>query len=1058
MAHLRNDSRRFLATVLFTDVVGSTERAAALGDRGWRDLLEKHHAVVRRELRRFQGREMDTAGDGFFAVFETPERAVRAASGITAAVAGLGLQVRAGVHMGECEVIGGKVGGTTVNIGARIAALAEPGEVLVSSNVRDMTGGSGLVFEGGEERPLKGVEEPWRVFRLVDGGVDPDDSRRGTGIVPLYTRRQRLRGVVAAVAVLAVALVVVPTYLVHSRSEAEVVVGEDTAAVIGPGNEVRVAAVVSVGGRPTGVAGGAGTVWVTNATSGTVSHIDTRTNAAVQIPVGASPSGVTVGAGSVWVANSGAGTVSRIDPATSLTRTIQVRQGPTGIIVAAGKVWVTNALDASVTVIEPDTERLLPPIPVGAGPTGIAYGAGSVWVTNQAEGTVSRINPATATVEATIPVGQGPSGIAVGGGAVWVANNLDGSLSRINTEDQSVTSLPLAKGGGAYGVAAHGPDVWVSNEYAGTLSRVQGRSLTLRDTVRVRGAPLGLAFIGKDLWFTSAGGGSALHRGGVLTMVGPAVNFDNDPPVLDPADFYSEFTWRLAALSYDGLVGFRRAAGVQGGVPVPDLATSIPSPTDGGRTYTFRLRAGVRYSDGTVVVADDVRRGIERTLLHDGGPWQYFATELVGGQACRDRVDQAVKAQAPRPTTCDLGSGIVADDRARTVTFHLTRPTPEFVYQLAFPGAAAVPHGTPAVLPPGTFLPATGPYRIGSYRLQKAAGKGQPAVPGELELVRNPHFHVWSGAAQPGGYPDRIVLRTGYTEREAVRQISRGQADVVWSRISPDVAAGLTKHYGRQLQTNPGLFIRMLFLRTTDPPFNNRDARRAVAFALDRRLLASRPASFAGPVTCQLIPPNFPGYAPYCPFTLGGDNSGAYSGPDLREAQRLVQASGTKGAKVVVVLPSDPGWQAKGRRVIALLGELGYRASPKTVAADNYGSYVTDPSRHFQVTLSGWGADYPAASNFIAGLAACNPALTLFNVSRYCDRSIEAGIAAAVEQQVADPGKASDAWAALDRQVVDDAAIIPFFGSLQQDFVSKRVDNVLVNPQLGPLISQMWVL
>ena len=161
--------------MLFTDIVGSTERAAELGDRAWRDLLERHHAVVRRELKAFHGREIDTAGDGFFALFEAPERAVRCAESIIAAVGSLGLQVRAGVHTGECEVIGGGVGGMAVHIGARVAALAGPGEVLVTGSVRDLMTGSDRHFDGGEPRQLKGVADRWPVYRLVPGG----GQRRG---------------------------------------------------------------------------------------------------------------------------------------------------------------------------------------------------------------------------------------------------------------------------------------------------------------------------------------------------------------------------------------------------------------------------------------------------------------------------------------------------------------------------------------------------------------------------------------------------------------------------------------------------------------------------------------------------------------------------------------------------------------------------------------------------------------------------------------------------------------------------------------------------------------
>lgn len=159
---------RVLATVLFTDLAMSTELAASLGDRRWRDLLEQHHATVRRELERFDGREIDTAGDGFFATFDGPARAIRCARAIRDGVAELGLQVRAGLHTGEVEVIGPKLAGIAVNIGARVAGQAEPGEILVSSTVRDLVAGSGLVFADRGRTTLKGVTGEWRLYAVVD--------------------------------------------------------------------------------------------------------------------------------------------------------------------------------------------------------------------------------------------------------------------------------------------------------------------------------------------------------------------------------------------------------------------------------------------------------------------------------------------------------------------------------------------------------------------------------------------------------------------------------------------------------------------------------------------------------------------------------------------------------------------------------------------------------------------------------------------------------------------------------------------------------------------------
>lgn len=157
---------RVLATVLFTDIVGATEKAAGLGDRRWHELLDSYHAAVRRDLVRFRGREIDTAGDGFFAAFDGPARAVQCACAVANALKPLGLEIRAGLHTGECEVMGAKMGGIAVHIGARVAALASPGEVLVSSTVKDLVAGSGLQFADRGIKPLKGVPGEWHLFSV----------------------------------------------------------------------------------------------------------------------------------------------------------------------------------------------------------------------------------------------------------------------------------------------------------------------------------------------------------------------------------------------------------------------------------------------------------------------------------------------------------------------------------------------------------------------------------------------------------------------------------------------------------------------------------------------------------------------------------------------------------------------------------------------------------------------------------------------------------------------------------------------------------------------------
>jgi class 3 adenylate cyclase len=164
-------SDRVLATVLFTDLVASTERAASIGDRRWREVLEAHHRAVRRELALYRGVEIDTAGDGFFCRFDGPARAIACAQRIVEEARELELEVRAGVHTGECEIVGDKIAGIAVVTGARISSLAGPGEVLVSRTVKDLVAGSGIEFEDRGEQALKGVPDVWQLYAVIDGGA-----------------------------------------------------------------------------------------------------------------------------------------------------------------------------------------------------------------------------------------------------------------------------------------------------------------------------------------------------------------------------------------------------------------------------------------------------------------------------------------------------------------------------------------------------------------------------------------------------------------------------------------------------------------------------------------------------------------------------------------------------------------------------------------------------------------------------------------------------------------------------------------------------------------------
>src|SRR5262249_18654303 len=269
--------------------------------------------------------------------------------------------------------------------------------------------------------------------------------------------------------------------------------------------------------------------------------------------------------------------------------------------------------------------------------------------------------------------------------------------------------------------------------------------------VAVGNEPAGVAILGDDAWVTVRPG-SASHRGGTLRLALPVEAMPSSP---DPTQFQGLPQWQLLSLTNDGLVTYRKAGGLAGAELVPDLATAIPQPTDGGRTYTFVLRRGIRYSNGARVQPEDIRRGIERTM-RSGNPYltgQYAA--IVGAAACGSRA-------------CDLGHGIVTDRETRTVTFHLTHPDPEFLHELAFAMASAVPAGNSG----GKALPATGPYMTRTF------------VPNRSwVLARNPRFHEWSSNAQPAGFPDRIVLKAAPPKQIAA--LDDGAFDVL---LAPPLA------------------------------------------------------------------------------------------------------------------------------------------------------------------------------------------------------------------------------------------------------------------------------
>jgi len=1031
-------------TFLFTDIEGSTQLVRRLRD-GYADVLKTHERLLRGAFAEHEGQVVDTQGDAFFAVFGRAKDAVESAVAAQLALDGHDwpeggeVRVRMGLHTGEPTLGEGRYVGLGVHRAARICSAAHGGQVLLSSAtgavVEDDLPEGWELRDLGEHR-LKDLPRPEHVFQLVAPGLatrfpplrtaeeQPFAGREGelakeatAAMRPAwYRRRGLLAGALAGVIAAAVAIPVFAFAGGGGGSSSTQVVGNSVARIDPQGGDVVGDA--SLATAPRSLAYGAGAVWATNPDDGAVSRIDPATDQVVDtIPVGSGPSGIAVGLGDVWVANSLAGTVSRINPrSVNSVPSIHTGNGPAGVAYGRGSIWVTNVGDQSVVRINPRSGDVSARYSVAAG-SGIAVDERGVWVVDAEAGKLTKLDPASG-ISQTVSVGNGPTAIALAEGSAWVANSLDGTVTRVDEDTNQVVST-IKVGDGASGIAAHDGSLWVSSEFAGTVTRIDAHSGKIVDTLHVGSRPQAVA-AGSDVWVSVRSSGVE-HRGGTLTVLSSTIR-----PTIDPALAYDPVSWSILSTTNDGLIAFRRVGGSDGGQLVPDLATSFPTVADGGKTYTFQLRRGVRYSTGALVRAGDFRRAIERGFrLHT--PVDYF-TGLIGASSCQKT-----------PRSCDLSRGIVTSDAAGTVTFRLTAPDPDFTYKLATSFAYPVPAGTPdrmATQP----VPATGPYRISSVR------------GGTLVEVRNPRFRPWAGAAQPGGYPDEIRWEMHPKGSAAVSAIVHGRADVLFDNPPPARVRELKNQYSDQLHVNPGPNTWFFFLNTRASPFTSLAVRKALNYAVDRRraITLVGGGALARP-TCQALPPNFPGYGPYCPYRY-----------DVARARRLVRASGTSGQRVTVWTTSGDnfGLDVENRYLARVLRSLGYRAALKAVpgGVGAFFRYVSDVRNRAQTGLSGWFADYASAFGYLQPNFSCAATgVRASNTSQFCNRGVDRQIKRAAAVESSEPQAAAHLWHRIDERVTDLAPWVPLFNQTTAQLVSKRVGNYQYNPQWGVLVDQLWV-
>jgi peptide/nickel transport system substrate-binding protein len=571
---------------------------------------------------------------------------------------------------------------------------------------------------------------------------------------------------------------------------------------------------------------------------------------------------------------------------------------------------------------------------------------------------------------------------------------------------------------------------------------VDARTRRATATIAVGSTPAGLVPFGGRLWVSALPARSS-HRGGTLRVRSAASDFC---ACLDPAD-YDEHIWPELGIAYDGLVGYRRTAGVAGGTIVPALATTVPRPSTDGLTYAFRLRPGVRYSDGSPLHMADVRASFERMLQVNAGPVPAdLYSALPGAAEC---------ARGRKP--CDLSKAIVGDEASRSVTFHLLRPDPDLPHKLALPLASIVPARTARRLPTKLPPPGTGPYRVASFDAHHG-----------MRLVRNRYFRSPSPDARPDGLTDAIAVTFAKPDPKAdVASVERSGQDLVrldthyFEPASRSLVRRLVARDAGRLTFENQLATDYMFLNVHEPPFDDVRVRRALNYATDRGAVSALAGGpYTARPTCQILPPGEPGYRPYCPWTLHPSRAGGWVAPDVDRARSLIAASHTAGQRVVV-------WAAGPRADVAryfagLLRRLGYRSSVRIVPSpDAYFPAISDSRRHVQIGVYGWIADYLSASTSIVPNFSCAALVPNSpdnnNPSQFCDRRADGLIDRALARESADPGTVAGLWRKVDRRVVNDAPVVPLVNTRTAVLLSPRTGNVQQHPFWGTLLEQVWV-
>ena len=797
----------------------------------------------------------------------------------------------------------------------------------------------------------------------------------------------------------------------------------------------KIVAQVPVGIRPGPIVYRHGQLWVANLDTETVSKVDPVAKLQTDIiSLGAHPNALAVQRRGIWAATDRG--IKAIDPAYDDVRTINVETSkpstalfyspPTAIAFTPDSAWLV--FGSHVTRANAKTGRQVDAIPVGDYPTALAGGTGDLWVTDNFDNAVYRVDPSGA-ITASVTVGRSPNSLAVGPDAVWVADADDDDVKRIDPNSATVVTT-IHVGHRPSAVALSPGAVWVANQDDGTVSRIDERSNKVVKTIKVGGSPAGLAVAAGSLWVSVQA--SPLVAGGPLAKGGGVARIDLDAGAIDPAEqdafTLDAFQWEYATCAK--LLNYPDKPAPVGSQLQPELARAMPTVSGDGKTYTFTIRRGYRFSppSNQPVTAEAIKYTIERSLSPRA---EFLAHSYVG--------DIIGEAAYRRGKTRHI-SGVIA--HGNTLTIKLTHAAGDFPARISMPFFCAVPTNT-TMRRTEKPIPSAGPYYIASHRGE------------QIVLKRNPYY--------TGPRPHRLrgIVYTAagvggkLATPRSITRVAAGRADYVPTQGARDgvrvdrlnVQYGLNSPVARrghqQLFINPGTEVDGLFLNTSRPLFANARLRRAVSYAINRRALTRVGGIFftTGPLsattTDQYLPRAVPGFQDASIYPLEGD---------LAKAQNLVGRVRRKAVLYTCTFSPCPQW---AQVVKANLAAIGVAVEIRMFSLEDLFAKQNTQGEPWDIGLLTWSVDYPDPSDVLnymfEGKFIGQPQAA--NWERFNDLVYNRRLQAAAK--LTGPRRYRE-YARLDEDIARDAApIVAFANENRFDFFSARMGCHVYQPVYG---------